>query len=107
MTQQLRPQFRILEWFEGVDFTDHSERLNSYFVANNISQIADDATAAVKREADRKKVVVTISLIGRTAYSTLKDLCLPDLPAQKTHSHRFHHTVQSENETVTEYAKKL
>ena len=127
MTQQIGPHFGILEPFEGVDFADYSERLNSYFVANNIGQVADDATAAVKREADKKKVAVTISLIGKTAYSTLKDLCLPDLPAQKTYdelteilkgyykpkvlevaeSYRFHHTVQSDNETVTEYANKL
>ena len=60
-------------------------------------------------------------------YSTLKDLCLPNLPAEKTYnqlteilkgyyqpkvlevaeSYRFHHTFQSENETVTEYANKL
>ena len=60
-------------------------------------------------------------------YSTLKDLCLPNLPAEKTYDHlteilkgyykpkvlevaesyRCHHTLQSENETVTEYANKL
>ena len=94
---------------------------------NNIGQYADDATAAIKREADKKKVAVSISLIGKTAYSTLKDLCLPDLPAQKrydelaeilksyykpkvlevTEYYRFHHTFHSENEMVTEYANKL
>ncbi|PFX28231.1 Transposon Tf2-6 polyprotein [Stylophora pistillata] len=117
-------QCGILEPFDGVDFTDYSERLNSYFVANNLGQYADDATAAVKREADKKKVAVTISLIGKAAYSPLKDLCLP---AQKTYdelteilksyykpkvlevaeSYRFHRTFQCENETVTEYANKL
>ena len=82
MTQQLGPQFGILEPFDGVDFTDYSECLNFYFVANNIGQFRDDATVAVKREADKKKVAVSISVIGKTAYSTHKDLCLPDLPAQ-------------------------
>ena len=61
------------------------------------------------------------------AYSTLKGLCLPDLPADKTYdqltqilkdyykpkvlevaeTYRFHHTVQSETESVAEYANKL
>ena len=85
MTLQLRPQLGILEPFDGVDFTDYCERLNSYFVANNIGQVADDATEEAKRAADRKKVAVTISLIGKKTYSTLKDLCLPNLPADKTY----------------------
>ena len=66
-------------------------------------------------------------MIGKTAYSTLKDLCLPDLPADKTYdqitqilkdyykpkvlevaeTYRFHHTVQSETESVAEYANQL
>ena len=66
-------------------------------------------------------------MIGKKTYSTLKDLCLPDLPADKTYeelteilkgfykpkvlevaeTYRFHHTVQSENESVTKYANKL
>ena len=61
------------------------------------------------------------------AYSTLKGLCLPDLPADKTYdqltqilkdyykakvlevaeTYRFHHNVQSETESVAEYANKL
>ena len=127
MSQPLQPQFGILEPFDGVDFTDCSEGLNSYFMANNIGQVAADASDAAKREADKRKVAITISLIGKQTYSTLKDLCLPNLPAEKTYdqlteilkgyykpkvlkvaeSYRFHHTLQSENETVTEYANKL
>ena len=120
-------QSGTLEPFDGADFTDYSERLNAYFIAHNIGQVAADASEAAKREADKKKVAVTISLIGKTAYSTLKDLCLPDLPADKTYdqltqilkdyykpkvlevaeTYRFHHTVQSETESVAEYANKL
>ena len=127
MSQPLQAQFDVLEPFDGVDFTDYSERLNSYFVANNIGQVTADASDTAKREADKRKVAVTISLIGKQTYSTLTDLCLPNLPAEKTYdqlteilkgyykpkvlevaeSYRFHHTLQSENETVTEYANKL
>ena len=105
----------------------YSERLNAYVIAHNIGQVAADASKAAKREADKKKVTVTISLIGKTAYRTLKDLYIPDLPADKTYdqlteilknyykpkvleaaeTYRFHHTVQSESERVTEYANKL
>ena len=63
-----------MEPFDGADFTDYSERLNAYFIAHSIGQVAVDASEAAKREADKKKVVVTISLIGKTAYRTLKDL---------------------------------
>ena len=129
MSHSLKAQFGILEPFDGVDFTDYSKRLNSYFVANDIGQVTADASDTAKREVDKRKVAVTISLIGKQTYSTLKDLCLPNLPAEKTYdqlteilkgyykpkvlevnvaeSYRFHHTLQSENETVTEYANKL
>ena len=127
MAQQFTTHLGILEPFDGSDFADYSERLNSYFIANNIGQVAEDAGEADRRAADKKKVAVTISVIGKKTYSTLKDLCLPDLPADKTYeelteilkgfykpkvlevaeTYRFHHTVQSENESVTEYANKL
>ena len=127
MAQQSTTQLGTLEPFDGTDFADYSERLNSYFIANNIGQVAEDAQEAERRAADKRKVAVTISVIGKKTYSTLKDLCLPDLPADKTYeelteilkgfykpkvrevaeTYRFHHTVQSENESVTEYANKL
>ena len=78
-------QFGTLELFDGADCTDYNERLKAYFIAHNIGQVAADASEAAKREADEKKVTVTISFIGKTSYSTLKDLCLPDLPANKTY----------------------
>ena len=61
--------------------------MNAYFIAHtcNIGQVAADVTEAARREADKKKVAITILLIGKSAYSTLKDLCLPDLPADKTY----------------------
>ena len=68
-------EFGTMEPFDGADFTDYSERLNAYFIAyriaHNIGQVAADASETAEREADKKKVAVTISLIGKTAYSTL------------------------------------
>ena len=45
-------QFGILELFNGAEFTDYSERLNAYFIAHSIGQVAADASEADKREAD-------------------------------------------------------
>ena len=119
-------QFGTVEPFDGADSTDCSERLNAYFIPHNIGQVAADASDAAKREADKKKVAVTISLIGETAYSTLKDLCLPDLLADKTYdqltqilknyckpkvlevaeTYRFHDTVQFFGEMRSQTTKK-
>ena len=127
MAEQVNTRFGVLEPFDGGDFTDYSERLNSYFLANNIGQVAAEAGEAAIQAADKKKVAVTISLIGKNTYSTLKDLCLPDLPCDKSYeeittllkgfykpkvlevaeTYRFHQTIQKENESVNEYANKL
>ena len=64
MSQPLQAQFGMLEPFDGVDFTDYSEHLHSYFMANNIGQVAADASDTAKREA-----AVTISLIGKQTYT--------------------------------------
>ena len=120
-------QVGVIEPFDGDDFTDYSERLESYFIANNIGQVAEDASDTTKRAANKKKVAATISVPGKKAYSTLKDLCLPDLPSEKTYeqikeilssyykpkvlevveSYRFHQSFQDVNESVIEYANKL
>ena len=40
----------------------------------NIGQVAADVSETAKREADKKKVAVTISLIGKTANLTCQDV---------------------------------
>ncbi|KXJ08290.1 Retrovirus-related Pol polyprotein from transposon 17.6 [Exaiptasia diaphana] len=120
-------QVGTIEPFDGDDFSDYSERLDSYLFANNIGKVAADANEDTKKEADRQKVATTISVIGKKAYKVLKDLCLPEKPTDKSYkqlteiltnfykpkvlevaeSYRFHHTIQGENESVTEYANKL
>ncbi|KAK3712037.1 hypothetical protein QZH41_000189 [Actinostola sp. cb2023] len=65
MAQSIQgPQVGMIEPFDGEDFADYSERLNSYFIANNIGQVAADANEATKLVADKKKVAVTISVNG-------------------------------------------
>ena len=53
-------------------FTVYLERLDHFFVANDIGQYPAEATAAVIQEASKKKVAVTISVIGKKTYSTLR-----------------------------------
>jgi hypothetical protein len=127
MAEQINTRFGGLEPFDGGDYTDYSERLNSYFLANNIGQLEEGASEAAIQAADKKKVAVTISVIGKNTYSTLKDLCPPNLPSDKSYeqittllrgfykskvlevaeTYRFHQTLQKDNESVMEYANKL
>ena len=72
-----------LEIFETGDFDEYAERLNFHFLANDIGQVADDATETVQTAADKKKCAVLISQLSGQVYSTLKNLCLPDKPGQK------------------------
>ena len=65
-------------------FTAYLERLDQFFVANDIGKCADDTTATVVRAANQKKVAVMISVIGKKTYSTLRDLCSPENP-KKNH----------------------
>ena len=122
-----KSQIGAIEVFDGDDFADYSERLDSYLLVNNIGTVASDANDATKKAADQQKVAAAISVIGKSAYKVLKDLCLPEKPTDKTYvqlkeilhcyykpkvlevaeSYRFHHTVQGENESVLEYANKL
>ena len=65
-------------------FTAYLERLDQFFVANDIGKCGDDANPAVVRAANQKKVAVMISVIGKKTYSTLRDLCSPENPKEKT-----------------------
>ena len=56
-------------------FTANCERLEGEHLA--------DATAAVIAVVN-KKVAVTISVIGKKIYGTLRDLCSPENPKDKT-----------------------
>eukprot|EP00794_Sanderia_malayensis_P002512 gene2512-2901_t len=119
--------FGNLEPFEGGEFSSYKERLEAFFVANNIGIVPNDATDAVVRPAEQRKVAVTISLIGKKTSATLKDLCLPDSPVGKSYdelcdllssyfkpkvseiaeTYRLHQAVQNDNESVLEYANRL
>ena len=74
-----------IEEFGGGDFKPYKERLDAYFVANDIGICADPANAASVTKADKKKLATLISLIGKDGYQTLKDVCLPSAPMEKSY----------------------
>ena len=108
-------------------FKAYLERLDHFFVANDIGKCADDASAAVVRAANQKKLAMMISVIGKKTHSTLRDLCSPENPKEKTFealsevlqqnftpkrlevakSYRFHRCCQEENESVSVYSGRL
>ena len=85
------------------------------------------ASEAVIAAAEKKKVAVMISVIGKKTYSVLRDLCSPVNPKDKTfqqlcvllqqhfkpkrlevaESYRFHRCFQEDNETVSVYSARL
>ena len=80
------PTFGNLEQFKGGEFPTYKQRLEAFFVGNNIAIVPDDATDAVVQAAERRKVAVKISLIGKKTYATLKDLFLPYSPVGKSNN---------------------
>jgi hypothetical protein len=68
-------------------FTAYHERLEQYFVANNVGYYLSDASEAVITAAKKRRVAVMISIIGKKTYGTLRDLsilCSPENPKDKT-----------------------
>ena len=123
------PLFGVLGEFDPSTelFTAYLERLEQYFIAYSIGQCPADATQEVLAAADKKKVAVFISVIGKKSYATLRDLCSPDSPKDKSFSelcemlrthykpkrlvvaetYRFHRCIQEENENVSDYSARL
>ena len=108
-------------------FTAYLERLEQFFIANSIGQCSADASQEVLAAADKEKVAVFISVMGKNSYAILRDLCSPDSPKDKsfsqlcdklkdhykpkrlevTETYRFHRYVQEENESVSAYSARL
>ena len=72
-----------IESFAGGDFEEFEERLQFFFLANDIGKVAHEATREQRAAAETKKAAILISLLTAPVYSTLKSLCLPDKPASK------------------------
>ena len=97
-------------------FTVFSESLDQFFVANNIGSYPASASEEVIAAAEKKKVAVMISVIGKKTYTmnpkdkTFKQLSellqqhFKPKQLEVTESYRFHHCFQEKNETVSVYS---
>ena len=74
-----------LEPFFGGDFAEYLERLEFYFVANDIGVVPSEAIRAQTATTAKKKIAHLISCLSKDIYATLKSLCLPDSPADRTY----------------------
>ena len=64
-------------------FDTYLERVEEFFAANHVG-VPTENTAAANGIANRHKLAAFNSLIGRSTYTVLKDLCKPDKPSTKT-----------------------
>ena len=103
----------------GGEIDRYLERLEQYFVANNIP--SDSETSSRQR-------AILISVLGAEAYDILFDLCSPNSPSSKSFAdlktmivkshfapktltiaerYRFHNCTQTESESVSEFVANL
>jgi len=61
---------QVESFVPGDDFCEYAERVEQYFVLNEIKE--------------NKKIAFLLTFIGQETYSTLKKLVFPDDPAKKT-----------------------
>ena len=85
-TQEMASRIGSVDEFipSSEPFAAYLERVEEYFIANDIGALDAGATAAQVAAADRKKVSVLITLVGKKCYGTLRDLCTPNLPKDKS-----------------------
>ena len=116
-----------LEQFDGGDFAEYLERLEFYFAANDIGVVSANATSAEKARVEKKMTAHLVSHLSKSAFTTLKSLCLPNSPSSKkyaeiatlltdhykekstttTATFKFRQCIQRREETVTEFSHRL
>ena len=72
-----------LEPFSGGDFVKNYQRY--YFVVNDIGVVSSKATRAYTATTAKKKIAHLFSCLSKGVYETLKSLCLPDSPADRSY----------------------
>ena len=110
MTAQPKPTLGTMDPFDpDIDsWPAYSERLEQFFVANNI--------------ADGKKVAVLLTVIGTKACTLLRNIMAPEKPASKEYDaliepiwtpniiaerFKFHQRNQREGESIAQYIAEL
>ena len=62
---------------EQGNFAECHDRLHFFLFPNDIGTVPSGSSAAQKELADKKKAAYLVSLLFKTAYTTLRTLCLP------------------------------
>jgi RNase H-fold protein (predicted Holliday junction resolvase) len=129
------PNIGSIEAYDSSELLSaYLERLNEFFLANDIGKVRDPganadqaAREAAANAADRKKVASFLTIVGKKTYGVIQDLCKPNKPNEKSfeelcnllkshyepktlevaESFKFHRCVQNEKETVTEFCTRL
>ena len=116
-----------IEQFDQGDFAEYQDRLHFFLFANDIGTVPSGASTAQKELAEKKKAAYLVSLLSKTAYTTLRTLCLPDEVKDKkfndlckllskhfkveksstTATFEFRQCVQGVSESCTEYSHRL
>ena len=82
------PTYGNIEAFSGIstDWDSYNERLEQYFVANDLEEIAATSTnEAEKISRQNKRRAILLSVLGGNTYTLLRNLCLPNKPADKNY----------------------
>ena len=108
-------------------FESYQERPEQFLFANDIGNTTATDSAEVEIAEDKKKIAVLISTIGSKTYRTLRDLCSPINPKEKSFAelctllqnhfkpknievastYKFHQCIQEKTESVSEYSARL
>ena len=120
---------RMNEYDSGSDLEEYMDRLEQYFVANEIGALP---AGAVENEetcqaAEWKQMATFITLVGAETYKLLKSLVSPDVPSTRTFQQltdtlrnhlkprklvvgerfRFHKRQQRDGEMVSQFEAEL
>ena len=104
------PTYGSVETFSGdaAEWNNYSERLEQYFIANDLEEIvltADNQAEHTSRQKKRRAIL--LSVLGANTYEVLRNLCLPQKPAEKTYNELIQlletHYSPKPSETVQRY----
>ena len=106
------PTYGAIEEFSGVpeDWDSYSERLDQYFEANDLAEIlllANSSNQASYNSRQNRRRAILLSVLGSKTYTLLRNLCLPQKPAEKNYNELIQllktHYSPKPSETIQRY----
>ena len=126
------PNYGAMEAFSGnpAELDNYSERLEQYFIANDLEEIqleTDNSNSAQCTARQNKRRAILLSVLGASTYEVLRNLCLPQKPADKSYTdliqllkthyspkpsetvqrYKFNTRQRHQNETISSYVAEL